>query len=180
MIIEHLKTRKFNPALYDNPCIDTVNDILTVCMYTLSGVMIGYQQYNPNALKNKKNDPRSGKYYTYITNGHIAMWGLESITLNSQIIVVNEGIFDACRFHNFGIPSIACFGSYNNQLKNWLTSTGKKVYTVNDSYGYNNKLSCFTNIPLPEGRDDVGECTDEEVLQMIEWLNDDLEQNAGG
>lgn len=167
MINEHLRQRGFNPALYSNCCIDTVDNVLTVYMYTATGAITGFQQYRPNADKLKANNPRDGRYYTYIAKGNIPMWGVESLAYSAERVYVVEGIFDACRLHNLGVPAIACFGSYNDQLKNWLVCTGRKVYTINDSVGVNNKLSCFKNIELPSGRGDVGECTDKEIEHML-------------
>lgn len=169
-IQENLISRNFNPMLYSGVVVDAENDIMTVMMYTLTGANIGYQQYRPNASKTKKNNPREGRYFTYINSSYIPIWGVETLSMAEGVVVVVEGIFDACQFHNFGIPAIATFGSYSNQLRNWLYCLGRKVYTVNDSKGVNNKLNCFENISLPEGRDDVGECSETEVYEMVKQI----------
>ena len=167
MLIEHLKGRNFDPLLYSNPVLDLADNVLTVYMYTVTGICKGYQQYRPEANKLAKNNPREGRYFTWVSDGYFASWGTESLWYRDDVLVVVEGIFDACRLHNLGIPAIASFGSYSQQLKNWLVCTGRNVYTMNDAHGTNRILNCYPNLDIPSGRADVGECTETEIVKIM-------------
>lgn len=179
-MLSHLASRKFNPSLYSNVCVDNENRVMTVYMYTDTGICKGYQQYRPDADKLAKNSPRDGRYFTWVTDGYFASWGAETMIYRPDVVIIVEGIFDACRLHNFGIPALATFGSYNTQFKNYLACLSRSVYTINDRNGVNSKFKCFKNLEIPNHRNDVGECSDTELLQLLTkegLLNDSYVKN---
>ena len=166
----HLIERYLNTNRYSGVMV--FDDVIIFPMWNLSGMMVGYQQYRPGADKTRKNDPRDGRYYTSVHGDKyskpIAIWGLESFDYRGDILVITEGIFDASRFHNMGIPAVALLSSSYKHYRNWLTSTGRKVYKVEDDHG--SSLGTYQNLLIPEGRNDVGECTDEEVVGVINQM----------
>lgn len=165
---DHLKERQLDISRYSG--IHVADDVVTFTLWNLSGMFIGYQQYRPGAEKKKmKNDPREGRYYTSLHGNKgekpFAVWGPESLSYDPSVIVIVEGIFDACRIHTLNVPAVALLNSSFKQAKNWLTCLGRKVYKVEDDH--ESKLGPYQNLPLPIGRGDVGECTDAELSSML-------------
>ncbi len=117
----------------------------------------------------RKNDPREGRYYTSLHGDKnekpLAVWGLESLDYDHRYVVIVEGIFDACRLHNMGVPSVALLTSSHKHARNWLTSLGRKVYKIEDDHG--SKLGPYDELKVPEGRGDLGECLDDEIGEML-------------
>ena len=130
--------------------------------------MIGYQQYRPSADKKKKNSPKEGRYYTYRNKGTIAVWGMESFSYRKDVLVICEGVFDACRLHNIGLPAIAVLTSNLKPLREWLYSLGRTLYHVKDSHG--SKFNVGEAIEIPSHRDDLGEMSEEEVQDIFSFL----------
>lgn len=163
----HLIERGLYPENYNG--IMTFDDVVIFPLWNLSGQMVGYQQYRPEASKERKNDPREGRYYISLHGDKnekpIGVWGLESLSMDPHILIITEGIFDACQFHRFGVPAIALLNSSYKHYRNFLTCLGRKIYKVEDDHG--SKLGPYTNIELPEGKTDVGECDEFEVFDML-------------
>jgi hypothetical protein len=166
----HLQERHLDISLYNG--IQVFNDVVIFPLWNLSGMWCGYQQYRPYADKKAKNDPRKGRYYTSVhgdkSQRPLSVWGLESYHLRDDVLVITEGIFDACRLHNIGIPSVALLTSSYKHSKNWLTSTGRKIYKVEDDHG--SKLGPYTKLNLPNDKNDLGDCTNEEVVDVASFL----------
>lgn len=166
---QHLKDRHLD---IDKYTIWIGDDVITFALWDLSGRLCGTQQYRPFADKKQKNNPREGRYYTSLHGDKnekpLAVWGLESLTMRSDVLVVCEGIFDACRLHNVSVPAVALLTSSHKHFRNWLFSLNRKVYKVEDDHG--SKLGPYPSLVLPEGREDLGDCTDEEVVEMMHEL----------
>lgn len=162
---EHLKKRHMQVGRYNGISVDQESGVVVFPLWNLSGKMVGYQQYRPFADKKKKNHPKEGRYYTYLSGDkrckEMGMWGLESLDYNPDVVVICEGIFDACRLHNAGIPCLALLNSSYKYYKNFLTCLGRKVYKVEDGYG--SSLGPYQGIILPEGVDDLGDCSEDQV-----------------
>jgi len=167
MIHEHLLSRHFDVNMYKTVFVDTVNNILTVPLWNLSGQLVGYQKYNPNGDKNG-NDVLNAKYFTYISKGQIGVWGLETLHLNSRIVVICEGIFDACRVHNFRLPALAVLSNNPSHLRNFLSILGKKTISICDGDKAGEMLSKYSsvNIQLSDGKD-LGDLTDTEIENLF-------------
>ena len=112
-----------------------------------------------------------GKYMGNYTTGHVFGW--------NEIYVV-EGLFDCLRLWSVGKPAVAGFGCLFNKLQidqlNKLPTRRLILATDNDNAGMKarerlrklirNKI--ITEVILPEGRKDIGECTDEEIQNLKE------------
>lgn len=165
-----LQRRSLNVDLYQG--VYTCKDVVFFALWDLTGRLVGFQQYRPGANKEKRNDPKEGRYYTSVHGDKnerpIAVWGLESYHFRQDVLVICEGIFDACRCHNEDIPAVALLSSSYKPYKNWLTSTGRKIYKLEDDHG--SKLGPYENIELPTHRSDLGDCTDEEIKNLLSFL----------
>ena len=160
LVERHLQRERYNVLFGEG--------VVLFPLWNLSGQLCGVLQYNPlGDKKNSKNHPRDGKYYTSIHGGKhtkpIAVWGLETLHYRNDILVITEGVFDACRFHNEGIPTIALLSNNVKRYKSWLLSSGRKIYKAEDvSRSF---LGPFPNIPCPEK--DFGECTSDQVREAV-------------
>lgn len=170
-ILENLNQRQFDINRY--LCwIDNVENLLTVPLFNLSGEIVGYQQYNPNSSSKKQNNPKEGRYFTYLTQNKIGMWGLETIN-HLQFIFVQEGIFDACRLHNLGIPAVAILSADNKQALLNLKLTGKKLISIvdNDPAGIKLGRKVHQSILIQfENIKDIGDCSDEQIKVLLNFL----------
>lgn len=115
----HLIERNMNPSLY-RVSYDLEAGLVTFFLYNLSGQIIGYQKYNPNADKEKRNDPKNGRYYTYLPKLTDGVFGLETLNYNVETIYIVEGIFKAGTLHRLGYNSIAVLGNSPKRLKPWF------------------------------------------------------------
>ncbi len=166
-MVKHLQDRHLDIDKYNG--IMLFEDVIIFPLWNLSGQFVGYQQYRPFADKACKNDPRDGRYYTSLHGNKgekpLAVWGLESFDYDPKIVVIVEGIFDACRLHNHGVPCVALLTSSHKHFRNWLTSLGRKVYKVEDDHG--SKLGPYQALDIPEGRADIGDSSCKEILDML-------------
>jgi hypothetical protein len=160
----HLEIERYNGVYISD-------NVTCFTLWNLSGQMCGYQQYRPSATKDKKNNPRDSRYYTSVHGKRnekpIAIWGLESLDYRSDVLVIVEGIFDACRFHNHNIPSVALLSSSWKPYSSWLFCIGRKIYKGEDESG--SGLGPFTNLECPEK--DFGECTGEQMREVVKLIN---------
>lgn len=95
-IKSHLKERHLNINLHPT-IIDEENNVATFLLYTLTGKLAGYQQYNPKGSKTIFNTKEQSKYYTYRNKSYptVTLWGIESLNSKYKPIFITEGIFDA-------------------------------------------------------------------------------------
>jgi len=129
-ILQHLKDRHVNLSTY-SLTVDEKERVATFLLFNLSGVVCGYQQYRPDADKKRKNDPRSGRYYTYRTPGQIAVFGLETYFRPGPLFLT-EGVFDAVRLHNLGLPAVATLSNDPKHIVGWLRVLSRRKIAVCD------------------------------------------------
>ena len=148
--------------------IDEENGLATFPLWNLSGKLVGYHQYNPHADKTPKTRPKDGRYFTYVTGkkkeAQLAVWGLESFYFRTDILVITEGIFDACQLHRYNIPAIAVLGSSSKPLRNWLLCINRKIYKVNDDHG--SSLGQYQNIDIGDN-EDMGAAKEEDIQKIV-------------
>lgn len=141
----------------------------TFPLWDLTGRFLGYQKYNPNASKDKRNT-ETGRYHLITTTNTNAVWGSESWYL-SNTLFVTEGIFDAARLTFKGYSAIAVFscGLPDNTV-NWLRNLSRIRPVVmvadNDKPGI-----AFTTYGLPyhivQEYKDLGEASDAYVNSLV-------------
>lgn len=169
-VAEHLIERHCDVSLYNGIYIDEENYIATFLLYNLSGKLIGYQQYRPNASKIKRNNPKDSRYFTYCSKNETCMWGIETLHWKPDILFVVEGIFDAVRIHNLGYPCIAVLGNIPKPLKNWFYSINQTIIGICDPDEAGLKIANFCDIHHVMNNNDLGDSTDKEVETIINNL----------
>lgn len=154
--------------------------VATFPLWNLSGMLVGYQAYRPDADKVQKNDEK-GRYYTYrgekLVKNHsktVAVWGLESWCL-STVLFITEGVFDAARITKLGYSAVAVLSNDpNTSTLNWLlqTRTQRPTVAVCDPGAAGRKLAKIAHrahtvcVPgLPDG--DLGDAPDAYVRELV-------------
>lgn len=169
-VLEHLHSRRLDTDLH-RVWIDENERSATFPIWNLSGQLVGYQKYRPDASKEKNNDPREGRYFTRVKEGRVGVWGLESWNL-SNTLFVTEGIFDACRLTYFGYSAICVFGNdVQPSTARWLWSVRKSrpVVSICDGDSAGRRLRRLGNsFVTVEGYNDLGDASDQYVLKLIE------------
>lgn len=162
---QHLESRFFTPDLYTGVTVTDNN--MTVILWNLSGQMCGYQVYSP-LLPKKAKVPVEAKYFTHITSGQNAVWGLETVDWDSAYIFITEGIFDACRLHRYGLPAVAVLGSNPQHLVGWFKSLSQTTVACcqGDKAGLLLSLTTDCAIYLPEGHD-VSDLDEDKFYEMF-------------
>jgi len=155
---EHLEGRSgYNMKILKslNNWIDFDNQILTFPLWTVSGQLVGYQQYNWKASKLRNNDTK-GKYWTYRRKDVLTAWGLEFVDLAStEPLYLVEGIWDAISVLNTGRRCLAVLSNNPQQLKPWLSTLPCRTIAICEGDKAGKMLSrvCNSKILLPEGLD---------------------------
>ena len=163
----HLQSRFVNFDLH-RPIIDDDAGVATFLLFNLSRQIVGTQQYRPHAPKTARNDPREGRYFTRSKSGTIAVFGIESLHLNPNIVFVTEGIFDAVRLTSIGIPAIAVLSNNPTpDLKNFLQCLGRKVIVVCDADSAGRALAKFGDVSETLGEKDLGEAEQSTVDALV-------------
>jgi hypothetical protein len=165
---DHLKSRYVNFKVH-HPVI--TEQTATFLLYNYNGQLVGWQRYAPNN-EHLSNNCFDGKYYTFRSCSHIAVFGLESVDCDSRVIFITEGIFDAVRLTSKGIPAIALLtNSPNSSMLNFLGCLGRKLVGVcdNDKGGefLKKKLCKIANNFYTPCAKDLGESSEEEVDNLI-------------
>lgn len=162
---QHLESRFFAPCLYNG--VTVTEEEMTVILWNLSGQLCGYQVYNPHKPKKAK-EPRECKYFTHLSTGQNAVWGLETLEHRFPYLFITEGIFDACRLHSVGLPAIAVLGSNPQHLLSWFTALPQKIIACcqGDKAGLLLALTADQAIFLPEG-EDVSSLPDEKFFETF-------------
>jgi len=117
-IASHVIDRGVNPALH-RFWVDDAERVATFPLLTQMGQMVGYQQYRPDAGKDRKNHPREGRYYSYTIKTVRGVWGMESWR-QSNTLFITEGIFAAARLTRRGVSAVALLSNDPKHLSDWL------------------------------------------------------------
>lgn len=126
---DHLLSRHID---FDVHTVYMSDSKATFMLYNLSGQIIGYQKYDPLS-PNRSCNSIDGRYYTRRTN-HICVFGLETITLNTNLLYITEGIFDVARLTSKGCSGIALLtNSPNSSMINFLDCLSYKLLLVSDN-----------------------------------------------
>lgn len=171
-LLQHLADRHFDPSRYTVFFGDDAT--CKILLWQLDGRCAGYQQYRPGATKDCRNDPKEGRYYTWL-GGHKkernnSAFGLETLDYSPGLCFVTEGIFDACRFHNAGYSALATLSNDPKHLRQalWLLGQTRCMVAVcdNDAAGRKLARSCHRSVVTP-GTKDCGDMTEEEFRDFL-------------
>jgi hypothetical protein len=167
-VLQNLKERHLNLSLH-RPIISEKENTATFILYTLTGSLVGYHQYRPNAPKTKNNCPKNSRYYTYKKQATHAVFGLESLSISNGVLYLTEGIFDCARltYNNKSAIAALC-NSPTKDFKNFLMCLSRPVVAVCDSDHAGSKLSKFADYVevAPKGND-LGSSPDSYVHYLL-------------
>ena len=184
-LVYHLRERGCDPEKY-SVLLDEEDEVATFLLYTLTGKLVGFQQYRPGKEKNvskareqfgKDIDLRQLRYYTSVRDKEQCFFGFEQLDWRHGPIFVVEGIFDAIRLHNIGTNAIAVFGTNPIYLPTYCRAFGHEFIAVcdgdlppenPDQIAPGKMLAWYTDryIVCPLGKD-PGDMTDDELREMI-------------
>jgi hypothetical protein len=168
-VLDHLHSRYMNTDIH-SVWINEADNLAVFPLWNLSGQIVGYQQYRPNASKEKSNDPREGRYFTRVKDRRIGVWGLESWNF-SDTLFITEGIFDACRLTNLGVSAIASLSNdVAPNVAQWLWTVGKsrRVVAVCDNDRAGRRLAKHASVSHVVDQGDLGDATEDYVKELIE------------
>lgn len=167
---EHLIKRNVDLDLHEHLFIDEEERVATFLLTNGAGHITGYQQqYRPDATKEKRNNPKEGRYFTYRTKSTIAFFGFESMFFRDDVLFITEGIFDAVRLTKLGQPAIAVLSNDpDTDMRNYLSCLNRKVIAVCDSGKAGEKLASCGDISIIVSNGDLGDASEDYVEQVIE------------
>jgi len=166
-LVHHLKSRHCDLTLH-RPWLDEENNVATFPLWNLSGQMVGYQQYRPDASKTQNNDPKLGRYFTLRKQPTLALFGVESLHLTPKVVFLTEGVFDACRLTERGVSALAVLScDVNREYRGWLRALNRRVVAVCDNDEAGRKLAKFGDEAVFMAEKDLGDSSDEEVTELL-------------
>lgn len=168
---QHLMSRFMDIDLH-RPAIS--QHVATFMLYNLSGQIVGYQRYNPSFPSafpgdGKQSNLRDRRYYNYVTNGQIGIFGIESFHANVSCVFVVEGVFDACRLTQRGACAMAVLtNNPSSSMRNMLMCLGKPVVAVcdDDKSGIKLRKCGHYHETVHQGKD-LGDCSEEFVNYLL-------------
>jgi len=165
-VLQLLRERHLDVNLH-RPAVDEEERVATFFLYNLSGQIVGYQQYRPDADKVKNNHPTGGRYFTYRNKDTLGVWGVESLYLTPHVLFVTEGIFDAARLTERGFSAVAALSNNpTKDFKNWLSFLNRKVVAVCDNDSAGRRLAKFGDVAVFTEDKDLGDADD----SYVDWL----------
>lgn len=176
---QHLLSRHCDVQFY-RPALDEQEGTATFLLWNLSGQLTGYQVYRPNANKEKKNDPREGRYYTYRApegdlegpkqaRNKLAFFGTETLNRPGPLFLT-EGLFDAVRLHNRGFAALALLSNDPKQFRAALTALGRRLIAICDNDAAGRKLAKIGDSHYVCTGHDLGDMTETQITQMMEKI----------
>lgn len=185
---DHLRERYFDTNLH-SVWLDNDERVVTYPVWNLSGKMVGYQQYRPDADKEKKNSPREGRYFSYKAKysslfedgpffhrntDTVFAWGLESWNL-SNTLFVTEGVFDASRLTWNGYSAVAVIANKpNKSTLRWLCVVRQMrpvvVVCDDDAAGLKLRTVGHDYHVVKDGKD-LGDASDKYVEEFLKGYN---------
>jgi DNA primase len=148
---------------------DPEEGIITFLLFNYNGGIVGYQQYRPDqASKQKKNDPKTGRYFTYLPKDTDGVFGLDVLDHTDRTIYIVEGVFKAAVLHRLGFNALAVLTSTPKRLKPWfriLRQTWNLV-AIGDNDDAGRKLVNIVKRGF-QSPQDLDEMSDEEILELL-------------
>jgi hypothetical protein len=169
---EHLLSRGCEPSKY-HMFVSEEDRTATFLLWNVSGQLVGYQQYRPDAPKTGKGNRQDLRYWTFIgPEGNFkktAVFGLETLSWSDKHFFICEGIFDAIKVHNAGFPCLALLCNDPAPLWNFLIATGKKIIAIVDNDNAGQKMKKFASdvLQVPPIYKDIGDMKQEDANILL-------------
>ena len=166
-LVKHLEERGMNPKLYSYAKSYSASTI-TFYLWNLSGQLVGYQQYRPNKVDKRLNNPKMSRYFTRLKEKD-GVFGLELLDFSKKTVYIVEGVFKAGVLHRLGYNAIAVLTNHPKRLRPWfriLRAQGWNLVAIGDNDSAGQKLvntvkSGFLS-PL-----DLDEMKDEDIISLL-------------
>lgn len=129
-MLKHLLQRGLDPMLY--PQARTDGRIVLFPLYDFGGKRTGYIRYNPDGPKNTGKNPKDGKYYTFIGEGKVGLFGTESLSFPGPIFLTG-GIFKATTLHRLGYVGLHVSSMSPKVLKPQLRLLRRPFFALGDN-----------------------------------------------
>ncbi len=155
-------------------------NIADFLLYNKEGKLIGFQRYNPVGSKKGKVEESDLKYKTIVPNDSYklhSVWGMNHIDWNNiNVLFITEGIFDAMKIKNMGLPVLALLTNSGNnslktQLKLWTSPRKIPIIAIldNDENDSGLKLKKMSDMFFitPDPYKDLGDMPQEKVNEFI-------------
>jgi len=174
-LLDHLKSRGIDPEK-TRVIVDEESGMATFLLFNLSGQLVGHQRYNPNGSKSVRGNFDWARYYTHVAaegdRKKIAVWGLESLSVDDPFVFVTEGIFDANKVQNAGYPAIAVLTNHPVALRSWFRALGKRIIAITDADEAGRKLAALADEShvVPPPHKDLGEMPQPDVDAFIDSI----------
>lgn len=130
---EHLNSRMKGKLAEYEECgwviLDEEKEVATFPFWTPGPIWNGYQEYRWQYGKEKRNNPKEGRYYTFKVEGRLPYYGAFSVAPNERLYVV-EGVFEAIAVHAAGFPCIAVLSNSTKPFKDWLSIHPSKTIAL--------------------------------------------------
>jgi hypothetical protein len=159
-LVEHLSERRLTPELYSNVQLDEASKVATFPLWNLSGQMVGFQQYRPEAPKTGLEKRNEQRYFTILSKGFgrtsaLSCFGVDLLNPSSRVIFLAEGIFDVSPLHQKGANALAVLANNPKPLKGWLRSLGYHLVSLceGDKAGLKLASLAHESVFLPDGQD---------------------------
>lgn len=167
-LVKHLESRGMDTSLYR---FFVGDEVVTFYLYNPTGKLVGFLQYRPNVAKKAKNDPRSGRYFTYLPREVDGLFGLEQ-DVGGPLFVV-EGVFKAAKLHSLNYSAVAVLGASPKRLKSWLRAVSRQrpVYAIGDGDAAGAGLVKIVGAGVQSPKD-LDEMTDDEVTALVKTVLD--------
>ena len=170
---EHLKRRRLEVDRYTSIYLNEEERIISFLVWNLSGQLVGFQKYRPDADKMLRNSEHVGRYYTYFTGDSkqkmIGVWGLETYHYRDDILCFTEGVFDAAQLHRYNLPAVAVFANNPKPLRPWLTILPRKLIGFRDNDQAGAALEKYMDECVVMTEKDLGDSTDADISQILKY-----------
>lgn len=166
-MLQHLQSRGMDTSLYRFGFDDEAREACFY-LYNLNGKIVGYQKYNPDLGKQKNNDPKDCRYYTYIPAGVDGVFGLDLLNKEDRTIYIVEGLFKAATLHRLGFNAVAVLTSTPKRLKPWfrIMKATWNLVAIGDNDPAGEKLVRMVGNGFTSPKD-LDEMTDQEVYELL-------------
>lgn len=167
-VLQNLLDRGMDPERY-HVIIDEDERMATFLLFDMTGRITGYQQYRPDSMQKKTNDQAAARYYTYVPRMVDAMFGLETVRVDSDPVIIVEGVFKATKLHSLGYTAIAVLTCDPKRLRPLfrILRQARRLFAIGDPDSAGQKLVNRTKAGFCSVAD-LDEMSDADVTERVE------------
>ena len=182
-IRQHLKERHLDLTRSRVLVDDSTDQAFFLC-FNLLGQLIGVQKYNPFGVKDGTGDPATDRYSPRFSEMHkyCHAWGFETFHYRDDVLFIAEGVFDAIRLHNLGLPAVATLtNAPSREFAAYLSLLGRRIIGICDNDENEAGLRLLRVCPeyfiTPAPFKDLGEMPNNLVAEFVNRVWQPIEPN---